>query len=265
MKNDNNDLPIIHVGAIELHGDLYFASIEHHDMAETLPVIHNYALTYALDLCTDRTGRKSKLYDPTERRKQRPKYKEDFDFINKKGIYITPAKVEGTLQSIIRQYASRIDEYVNKKRMLDDVLFFEPNPTKRRPDTLASIFPLYGFMKVIATGTRFIFFAYGSITDIIPLKRYIRLGNFLTKAYVELKPCKVFKAKGPQFTTQPLNVIDCTDILPYDYLFMRPTNITTTSQLYKPMEVVFTDPWDTSQSKSRFLPANPIYRYGERI
>jgi CRISPR-associated protein Csc1 len=256
-----NGLPIIHVGAVELHGDLFFASLEYHDMAETLPVLHNYALTYALDLCTKETGRVSPLYDPTERRKQRPCYDQDFAWLNRVGIYVTPAKPYGTPPMIIRQYASRIDEYLHTESKLDDVLWYEKDPRKRGLNTLASIFPLHGFMKVMAPTARLIFYIYGPITDYVPPRRYVRLGKFNTKAYVTLRRCDVVALEDAVETTHPLNPVDVAEVIPLDLLLMRPTPLARAARLSRALRVTHLDPWDDRRETTVRLPVAPAYRW----
>lgn len=260
-----NDLPIIHVGTVELHGDLFFASLEYHDMAETLPILHNYALTYALDLCTKETGRISPLYDPTERRKQRPRYDQDFAWLNHAGIYVAPAKPYGTPPMIIRQYASRIDEYLHAGRKLDDVLWDEKDPRKRGLNSLASIFPLHGFMKVMAPAARLIFYTYGLITDYMSPRRYVRLGKFNTKAYVTLRRCeKVTLENEVVETTHPLNLLDVAETTPLalDLLLMRPTPLARAARLPQSLRVTHTDPWDDRREITVRLPIAPAYRWG---
>lgn len=257
-----NSLPIIHVGTVELHGDLFFASLEYHDMAETLPVLHNYALTYALDLCTKETGRVSPLYDSTERRKQRPCYDQDFAWLNRVGIYVTPAKPCGTPPMIIRQYASRIDEYLHAGSKLDDVLWYEKDSRKRGLNTLASIFPLHGFMKVMAPTTRLIFYTYGPITDYVPPRRYVRLGKFNAKAYVTLRRCEVTTLENVAVeTTHPLNPVDVAETTPLDLLLMRPTPLARAARLPRSLRATHLDPWDDRREMMVRLPVAPAYRW----
>jgi CRISPR-associated protein Csc1 len=257
-----DNFPIIHVGTVEIHGDLFFASLEYHDTAETMSVLHNYALTYALDLCIAETGRVSPLYDPTERRKQRPRYDQDFAWLNRVGIYVTPAKPYGTPPMIIYQYASRIDEYVHVGSKLDDVLWFENNPKKRTDQTLASIFPLHGFMKVMAPGARLIFYTYGPVTDYVSPKRYVRLGKFNTKAYVTLQRCEVVALEDTAVeTTHPLNLIDVVEIIPLDLMLIRPTPLAYAARLPRSLQVTHPDPWDGRREMTVWLPVAPAYRW----
>lgn len=257
-----SDLPIIYVGTVELHGDLFFASLEYHDMAETLPVLHNYALTYALDLCTAETGRVSPLYDPTERRKQRPCYDQDFAWLNRVGVYVTPAKAYGTPSMVIRQFASRIDEYLHAGSKIHDVLWFEENPKKRTGQTLASIFPLHGFMKVVAPAARLLFYAYGPITDYVPLRRYVRLGKFNTKAYVTLRRCEVVTLEDAATeTAHPLNPVDVEEMTPLDLLLMQPTPLARAARLPRALQVTHLDPWGSGREMTVRLPVAPAYRW----
>lgn len=263
MKNER--LPVIWVGALELHGDLFFASLEYHDMVETLPVIHNYALTYALDLSTAENGRVTPLYWSSERRKQQPRYTDDFAALIQAGTYVTPAKsLEGLPPTTIRQYASRIDEYLHAQRKIDDVLSWEKNPAKRGLNTLASLFPLHGYMKVITAGARFVFYIYNPPPD-FPKRRYIRLGKFNTKASVTFEPCReVATIDSEQVTTHPVNTQDVSAFAPLNILFMRPSPLATVAQLANGDALRVTHShFATTREKDKlfttFLPRTPAY------
>jgi len=254
-------LPVLLYGALELHGDLFFASLEFHDLVETLPVIHNYALTYALDLCTQDTGRITPLYWATERRKQQPRYRDDFAELIQMGTYVTPARPADSLPpTVIRQYAARIDEYLHPQRKVDDVLSWEPNPRKRRANTLASVFPLHGYLKVVTVGARFLFYIYNPPAG-LPSKRYIRLGKFNAKASVTLARCpEVAFAEPGQVTTHPVNAADVAGMLPLNVLTMRPTPLAMAARLEQALAVAHPDPWDAAgRHIVTLLPYSPEY------
>jgi CRISPR-associated protein Csc1 len=260
----NDPLPTILYGTLELHGDLFFASLEFHDLVETLPVIHNYALTYALDLCTAENGRKTPLYWATERRKQQPRYLDDFAMLIQTGTYVTPAQSPGGLPpTVIRQYATRVDEYLHHNRKIDDVLSWERNPKKRTAQNLASIFPMHGYMKLVAVGARFLFYIYNPPTD-LPMQRFIRLGKFNTKAAITLARCsEVSFMEGTQVTTHPLNPHDVAGAVPLNLLTMRPTPLVMAAQLANEVLLVtHPNPWQTSGKPiTTYLPRSP--RYGK--
>ena len=265
MTTNHEPPPTIYCGALELHGDLFFASLEFHDLVETLPVIHNYALTYALDLCTAERGRVTPLYWATERRKQQPRYLDDFAMLMQAGTYVTPAKShDGLPPTIIRQYATRIDEYLHAGRKIDDVLSWEPNPNKRKPNTLASLFPMHGYMKLITVGARFLFYIYNPPAD-LPMHRYIRLGKFNTKAEVRLSRCQeVTVVDTPQVTTHPVNTKDVADFIPLNLLTMRPTPLAMVARLPTVLQVTHPNPWRKDDKPiTVFLPRSP--RYGKAM
>jgi CRISPR-associated protein Csc1 len=258
----NEPPPIIFYGALELHGDLFFASLEFHDLVETLPVIHNYALTYALDFCTAESGRVTPLYWPTERRKQQPRYREDFAELIKGGVYITPAKSpDGPAPTAIRQYATRVDEYLHAGRKIEDMLAWESNPNKRKLNTLASLFPLHGYLKVITVGACFLFYIYNPPAD-LPTQRYIRLGKFNTKAAVVLSRCpEVISINGAQVTTHPVNSDDVVGALPLNLITMRPTPLAMVARLPdgEALKVTHPHPWKEGKFITTYLPRSPAY------
>lgn len=260
-------LPTIWAGALELHGDLFFASLEYHDMVETLPIIHNYALTYALDLCSAENGRVTTLYSSMDRRKQQPRYADDFAGLIQAKTYVTPAKSFGGLPpTTIRQYATRIDEYLHAQRKLDEVLSWEKNPKKRALNTLASLFPLHGYMKVITAGARFMFYVYNPPAD-FSRQRYIRLGKFNTKAAITFEPCsEVSSVDGTQVTTHPINMVDVSECTPLNLLMMRPSPVATVAQLRQnhSLRVMHSSPWpDEEKTREKqvttLLPDTPAY------
>ncbi len=262
----NDPLPKILYGTLELHGDLFFASLEFHDLVETLPVIHNYALTYALDLCTAESGRKTPLYWTIERRKQQPRYLDDFATLMQAGIYVTPAKSpDGLPPTVIRQYATRVDEYLHHNRKIDDVLSWEHNPKKRTAQNLASIFPMHGYMKLVAVGARFLFYIYNPPID-LPMQRFIRLGKFNTKAAITLARCsEVSLMEGMRVTTHPVNPQDVAGAVPLNLLTMRPTPLVMAAQLAdEVLQVTHPNPWQTSSKPiTTYLPRSP--RYGKSV
>lgn len=80
---------------IELHDSLYFATREIGRLYETEPVIHNYALCYALGLVD------SEIYSTTVSEEhsyryfcpeQVPKYEPHLTALNQQGIYVTPGR-----------------------------------------------------------------------------------------------------------------------------------------------------------------------------
>jgi CRISPR-associated protein Csc1 len=261
-KNDP-PLPDIFYGMLELHGDLFFASLEFHDVVETLPVIHNYALTYALDLCTAETGRITPLYWSSERRQQQPRYLDDFASLINEGIYVTPAKSpDGLPPTVIRQYATRIDEYLHFGRKIEDVLWWEKNPKKRTGQTLGSFFPLYGYLKVVAVGARFLFYVYNAPTE-LPMARFIRLGKFNTKAAVTLSRCQeVYLVENAEMATHPVNPIDVTGTIPLHLITMRPTPLAMIARLPRTqvLKVTHPHPWKKDGSAiTNYLPYGPYY------
>ncbi|MEW9033540.1 MAG: type I-D CRISPR-associated protein Cas5/Csc1, partial [Planifilum fimeticola] len=66
---------------IELEDYLFFSSMEKGKVAETAPLLHNYALAYAL----------SWAISPYYQEKQAPGYEKQLKPLNEEGIYIFPA------------------------------------------------------------------------------------------------------------------------------------------------------------------------------
>lgn len=80
---------------LELHDSLYYATREIGRLYETEPVLHNYALCYALGLVDSDRHLTTVSEDHSYRYfcpDQVPKYQEHLMPLNDRGIYVTPAK-----------------------------------------------------------------------------------------------------------------------------------------------------------------------------
>ncbi len=80
---------------LELHDSLYFATREIGRLYETEPILHNYALCYALGLVDSDRHSTTVLEEHSYRYfclEQVPKYEEHLTALNQQGIYVTPAR-----------------------------------------------------------------------------------------------------------------------------------------------------------------------------
>jgi len=153
---------------IELHDSLYFATREIGRLYETEPVIHNYALCYALGLVD------SEIYSTTVSEEdsyryfcpeQVPKYEPHLTALNQQRIYVTPGR------SISHSSTLNTWKYANNNYHV------EMEKTQKN-------IPTFGRTKEIAPESKFEFF----IISEKPLKlaKWIRLGKWMSKAAVEI-------------------------------------------------------------------------------
>ena len=198
---------------IELHDSLYFATREIGRLYETEPVIHNYALCYALGLVD------SEIYSTTVSEEhsyryfcpeQVPKYEPHLTALNQQGIYVTPAR------SISHSSTLNTWKYANNNYHV------EMEKTQKN-------IPSFGRTKEIAPESKFEFFI---ISD-KPLKlaKWIRLGKWMSKAAVEIVEQKEVNRSPSEtdfifpYLLNPLDVMFSHQVISYDVVNMPPVSL----------------------------------------
>ena len=198
---------------IELHDSLYFATREIGRLYETEPVIHNYALCYALGLVD------SEIYSTTVSEEhsyryfcpeQVPKYEPHLTALNPQGIYVTPAR------SISHSSTLNTWKYANNNYHV------EMEKTQKN-------IPSFGRTKEIAPESKFEFF----IISEKPLKlaKWIRLGKWMSKAAVEIVEQKEVKRSPSEtdfifpYLLNPLDVMFFHQVISYDVVNMPPVSL----------------------------------------
>lgn len=210
---------------IELHDSLYFATREIGRLYETEPVIHNYALCYALGLVD------SAIYSTTVAEEhsyryfcpeQIPKYEQHLTALNQQGIYVTPAR------SIFHSSTLNTWKYANNNYHV------EMEKTQKN-------IPSFGRTKEIAPESKFEFF----IISEKPLKlaKWIRLGKWMSKAEVEILETKEGQCSTSEanfifpYLLNPLDVMFSHQVISYDVVNMPPVsliqNITINGKYYQ--------------------------------
>ena len=198
---------------IELHDSLYFATREIGRLYETEPVIHNYALCYALGLVD------SEIYSTTVSEEdsyryfcpeQVPKYEQHLTAINQQGIYVTPGR------SIFHSSTLNTWKYANNNYHV------EMEKTQKN-------IPSFGRTKEIAPASKFEFF----IISEKPLKlaKWIRLGKWMSKAAVEILEQNEVKRSPSEtdfifpYLLNPLDVMFTHQVISYDVVNMPPVSL----------------------------------------
>ena len=198
---------------IELHDSLYFATREIGRLYETEPVIHNYALCYALGLVD------SEIYSTTVSEEdsyryfcpeQVPKYEPHLTALNQQGIYLTPGR------SISHSSTLNTWKYANNNYHV------EMEKTQKN-------IPSFGRTKEIAPESKFEFF----IISEKPLKlaKWIRLGKWMSKAAVEIVEQKEVKRATSEtdfifpYLLNPLDVMFSHQVTSYDVVNMPPVSL----------------------------------------
>lgn len=202
---------------LELHDSLYFATREIGRLYETEPVIHNYALCYALGLVD------SQIYSTTVAEEhsyryfcpeQVPKYEEHLTPLNQQNIYVTPARS------------------LNHSAILNTWKYANNNYHVEMEKTQKNI-PSFGRAKEIAAESRFEFFVISQKE--LKLPKWIRLGKWMSKAEVTVEPLPKPKIAEGIFTcTHPLNPLDVmftNQVISYDVVNMPPVSLIQNVQL----------------------------------
>lgn len=196
---------------IELHDSLYYATREIGRLYETEPIIHNYALCYALGLVD------SQIYSTTVAEEhsyryfcpeQVPKYEENLTPLNQQEIYVTPARS------------------LNHSSILNTWKYANNNYHVEMEKTQKNI-PSFGRAKEIAPESLFEFFVISQKE--LKLPKWIRLGKWMSKAEVTVEPLPKPKIAEGIFTcTYPLNPLDVmftNQVISYDVVNMPPVSL----------------------------------------
>lgn len=205
-------MAIIYRCQLELHDSVYYATREIGRLYETEPVIHNYALCYALGLVdSDRYATRvpeehSYRYFCPE---QIPKYEEHLTPLNQQGIYITPARS--------LSHAA----VLNTWKYADNRYHVEMEKTQKN-------IPSFGRAKEIAPESRFEFFAISEKPLMLP--KWIRLGKWMSKAEVEIVETQEVRSKNEQeftfpYPLNPLDVMFSHQVIRYDVINMPPVSL----------------------------------------
>ncbi|MBD2303627.1 type I-D CRISPR-associated protein Cas5/Csc1 [Nostoc sp. FACHB-190] len=196
---------------LELHDSLYYATREIGRLYETEPVIHNYALCYALGLVDSEVYSTTVVEEHSYRYfcpEQVPKYEEHLTPLNKQGIYVTPARAI-THTAILNTW-----KYANNNYHV------EMEKTQKN-------IPSFGRAKEIAPESIFEFFVISQKE--LKLPKWIRLGKWMSKAEVTVEKLPQPQTTEGLFTCKyplnPLDVMFTNQVISYDVVNMPPVSL----------------------------------------
>ncbi|MCP4367196.1 MAG: type I-D CRISPR-associated protein Cas5/Csc1, partial [Deltaproteobacteria bacterium] len=132
---------------LQLHDVVFYATREMGRLYETGKYLHNFALSYALQLI------QSEYYIA----EQVPRYQEDLGTLNQQGIYVTPAK------------PLHCDFLLHTFKLANDWYHVEMGKPKKN-------IPNYGRAKELAPESTFLFYVLSEKSLTLP--RWIRLGKW---------------------------------------------------------------------------------------
>lgn len=218
-------MPHVYRCTLELHDSLYYATREIGRLYETEPVLHNYALCYALGLVDSEKHATTVAEENSYRYfcpEQVPMYESHLTPLNQQGIYITPAR------------AVRHAAVLSTWKYADNRYHVEMQKTQKNV-------PSFGRAKEIAPESRFEFFilADQSLEDSgkpphsmwkWKLPKYLRLGKWMSKAEItEVKELKPKHNSAREFIfpypLNPLDVMFTNQVLSYDTINMPPVSL----------------------------------------
>jgi CRISPR-associated protein Csc1 len=182
--------------SLQLCEPAFFASREIDRLYLTEALIGNYALTYALGL----------VQSPYRIDHHRPRYREDLSEISKKGIYVTPAYPISQIRFRVERFNVQTETYWSA--YTNGAILFDPAEMKKtKPKPYSNNRPQQGLLKMLAQGMKFRFFIFGLSRE--QVSSYVRIGKFLSKAYIETNIVKAMLTdKGSHRLTGYYNPLD---------------------------------------------------------
>ncbi|MDZ8109066.1 MAG: type I-D CRISPR-associated protein Cas5/Csc1 [Nostoc sp. DedQUE12a] len=237
-------MTIIYLCKLELHDSLYYATREIGRLYETEPVIHNYALCYALGLVdseiysTTVTEEHSYRYFCPE---QVPKYEVHLTPLNQQGIYVTPAR------------AVKHTAILNTWKYANNNYHVEMEKTQKN-------IPSFGRAKEIAAESQFELFIISQKQ--LKLPKWIRLGKWMSKAELTTQEVSKIELKTGDFTfpypLNPLDVMFTHQVVSYDVVNMPPVSLIQNVSIRQGQYYEFNNPNKTEKLR---LPAKMQYRF----
>jgi CRISPR-associated protein Csc1 len=182
----------------------YFASREIGTLYESEPLIGNYALTYALGLCTAPYGWNGP-----------PRYKQDLEPLNARGIYVTPATFqEGKLRYAFSQFNAQSDSYYFRF----DQNAIATDPVKK---TRAANFPQNGKLRMLGLDSQAVFYLLSENEPLPRLPSYIRLGKFNSKARIVWSRLRLRSERPHERTAEMAFFLNAVDLSPEHLAHLR--------------------------------------------
>lgn len=205
----------------QLMENLFFASREVNNFFQTEAVIGNYALAYALGLCSAGYHNDGEIT-----------YAEDLNRLNEADIYVTPGTLTEEPKFTVVQFNALSDSYwyqmeqnaisVNRDRIFNQRL-------RARPTN----FPQIGRLKLLSIGNKGVF--YLTSRDEFRVPRYIRLGKFMSKAKISAYKQRFHENHAEdvcyKYYLNPNDLPHETQIGLFDMLNIRPTPLIRQVQL----------------------------------
>jgi CRISPR-associated protein Csc1 len=230
-------MPQIYRCALRLLEPTFFSTREISDLYQTEAFIGHLALCYALGLAPSRYYNDSKsIY-----------YREDMAALNERGIYITPATIQGTARFTLGQFNAQPDSYwsaMGNNALVvvpqgmwaekDGNTWYITDGTTRRKYGVENR-PQFGRIRCLAIDNQAEFFIISETELTIP--GYIRLGKWMSKARLTTKAAQIVGERDDAtipFLLAPADLTSATQLLAYDLLNVGPTPLVRNSRIIGP-------------------------------
>lgn len=219
-------MPQIYRCELHLLEQTFFSTREISNLYQTEPFIGHLALCYALGLAPSRYYNNGKAIH----------YREDLTVLNERGIYVTPATIQGTARFTLGQFNAQPDSYwsaMGNNALVvvpqgmwaekDGNTWYVTDGVTRRKYGVENR-PQFGRIRALSAGNRATFFVI-SETE-LALRTYLRLGKWMSKAHLTTTPARVVGEQHDgiiPFLLAPADLAATTQLLAYDLLNVAPT------------------------------------------
>ena len=216
----------------------FFSSREISRSYYTAPLIGNYALAYAMGLCQSPYFNDGTIH-----------YREHLRALNERGVYVTPATVQGQPRFLVEQFNAQPETYwfamgagvlVTRPdgswMEQDDKVWYIHPPEGRRKKVNAVNRPQFGRIRYLAVGNKAVYYVLSR--EPIQVPSYIRLGKFMSKARVAGREMDHAQEKltgvSVPFLLNPADFGSETELRTFDLVTVPPTPLVKNALLSGP-------------------------------
>ncbi len=181
----------------------FFSSRELNNFYQTEPMIGNYALAYAFGFARAPYSNRGEIH-----------YYRDLTELNRRKLYVTPAKVIGQPKFSVAQFNATSDTYWSRVEQNAIATDIKAKNKKARPLN----YPQIGWIKMLGIGTQARCFIVADSETFV--SSYIRLGKFMSKAHVQIE-----RFSGPQVNVTEIERVTL------NHLLLNPLDLPLESEL----------------------------------
>jgi CRISPR-associated protein Csc1 len=213
----------------------FFSSREISRSYYTAPLIGNYALAYAMGLCQSPYFNDGTIH-----------YQEHLGELNERGVYVTPATIQGQPRFLVEQFNAQPETYwfamgrgvlVTRpdgcEMELDGGTWYARAPSGERVMARPANRPQFGRIRYLAVGNEATYYVFSQ--DPIQIPSYIRLGKFMSKARVASREMAHTRDEAEEvavsFLLNPADLGTETTLHTFDLVTVPPTPLVRNARL----------------------------------